>query len=132
MTQQKYRGGAGNFANDPERASEAGSAGGKCFTSTKNSGTKNRASTVPASVPPMIPVPMAMRLLAPAPVATASGITPAIKASEVIIIGRRRVRAASNASTQRTAPTHRILGKFDNQYRILDVSPTVVSNATRK
>ena len=29
MTQQKYRGGAGNFANDPERASEAGSAGGK-------------------------------------------------------------------------------------------------------
>ncbi|MBS6035580.1 MULTISPECIES: general stress protein [Pantoea] len=29
MTQQKYRGGAGNFANDPDRASEAGSAGGK-------------------------------------------------------------------------------------------------------
>jgi len=29
MTQQKYRGGAGNFANDPERASEAGSAGGR-------------------------------------------------------------------------------------------------------
>ena len=29
MTQQKYRGAAGNFANDPERASEAGSAGGK-------------------------------------------------------------------------------------------------------
>ena len=29
MTQQKYRGGAGNFANDPERASEAFRAGGK-------------------------------------------------------------------------------------------------------
>ncbi|MEZ3498591.1 general stress protein [Pantoea sp. KPR_PJ] len=29
MTQQKYRGGAGNFANDPQRAKEAGSAGGK-------------------------------------------------------------------------------------------------------
>lgn len=29
MTQQKYRGGAGNFANDPGRVSEAGSAGGK-------------------------------------------------------------------------------------------------------
>ncbi|MCZ4058464.1 general stress protein [Pantoea sp. LMR881] len=29
MTQQKQRGGAGNFAVDPERASVAGSAGGK-------------------------------------------------------------------------------------------------------
>lgn len=29
MTQQKDRGGTGNFANDPDRASEAGSAGGK-------------------------------------------------------------------------------------------------------
>lgn len=29
MTQQKYRGGAGNFANDPDRASEAGSAESK-------------------------------------------------------------------------------------------------------
>ena len=29
MTQQKYIGGAGNFANDPDRAKEAGSAGGK-------------------------------------------------------------------------------------------------------
>jgi general stress protein YciG len=29
MKQQSYRGGAGNFANDPERAKEAGRAGGK-------------------------------------------------------------------------------------------------------
>jgi len=29
MNKQSYRGGAGNFANDPERAKEAGSAGGK-------------------------------------------------------------------------------------------------------
>lgn len=29
MTQENYRGGAGNFANNPERAKEAGKAGGK-------------------------------------------------------------------------------------------------------
>ena len=29
MKQQSYRGGAGNFANDPARAREAGKAGGK-------------------------------------------------------------------------------------------------------
>jgi uncharacterized protein len=29
MTQTKQRGGSGNFAEDPERAREAGSAGGK-------------------------------------------------------------------------------------------------------
>ncbi|WP_072093450.1 KGG domain-containing protein (plasmid) [Pantoea sp. BRR-3P] len=29
MNKQSYRGGAGNFANNPERAKEAGSAGGK-------------------------------------------------------------------------------------------------------
>ena len=35
-------------------------------------------------------------LAAPAPVATASGITPATKASEVIKMGRRRRRTASS------------------------------------
>jgi general stress protein YciG len=29
MNKQSYRGGAGNFANNPDRAKEAGSAGGK-------------------------------------------------------------------------------------------------------
>lgn len=29
MTQQKHRGGAGNFAENPERARDAGKAGGK-------------------------------------------------------------------------------------------------------
>ena len=48
-------------------------------------------SSVAASVPPIMPVPIATRLLAPAPVATASGVTPAINASEVMMIGRRRV-----------------------------------------
>ncbi len=34
------------------------------FTSTKNSGTKNTASRVAVRVPPIIPVPIATRLLA--------------------------------------------------------------------
>ncbi len=56
------------------------------------------ASNVAVSVPPIMPVPMAMRLFAPAPVAIASGITPAINASEVMMIGRKRVCAARNAA----------------------------------
>ncbi|MNP59626.1 hypothetical protein D3C76_1546330 [compost metagenome] len=49
----------------------------------------------------MMPVPIATRLLAPAPVATASGVTPAIKASEVMMIGRKRVWAARRAARVR-------------------------------
>ena len=37
------------------------------------------ASSVAASVPPIMPVPIATRLLAPAPVAIASGVTPGDK-----------------------------------------------------
>ena len=40
---------------------------------TKNSGIYITASTVAVSIPPITAVPMAMRLFAPAPLATASG-----------------------------------------------------------
>ena len=53
------------------------------------------ASVVSPSMPPMIPVPMEWRELAPTPMATASGSTPRTKASEVMMIGRRRISPAS-------------------------------------
>lgn len=61
------------------------------------------ASTVAESVPPMMPVPIATQLLAPAPEATASGNTPAMKANEVMRIGLKRSEAACGWSTA-TAP----------------------------
>src|SRR5256885_312578 len=50
-------------------------------------------------MPPITAVPIATRLLAPAPVAIASGSTPKMKAKLVIRIGRRRMRAASSAAS---------------------------------
>ena len=55
-------------------------------------------------MPPITPVPMSFWLPAPAPVEMASGETPAMKASEVIRIGRRRSRAASIAAASGAAP----------------------------
>lgn len=77
------------------------------------------ASSVAASVPPIMPVPIATRLLAPAPVAIASGVTPAINASEVMIIGRRRVWALRRAARQGVAFGDFGFGKLDNQNGIL-------------
>ena len=44
---------------------------------TKHTGTKKIATTVPVRVPPRMPVPIDTRLFAPAPVDAASGATPA-------------------------------------------------------
>ena len=55
-------------------------------------------------MPPITPVPMAWRALAPAPEETNSGNTPRMKASEVIRIGRRRRRAASTVASRRLRP----------------------------
>ena len=49
-------------------------------------------------------VPRAWRISAPAPTANTRGATPRMKANEVIRIGRRRVRAASIAASQRFMP----------------------------
>ena len=48
------------------------------------------ARNVVASIPPNTPVLMEFRLAAPAPVATTSGNTPRMKATDVMIIGRKR------------------------------------------
>ena len=103
------------------------------FTSTKNSGTKNTASRVAVRVPPMMPVPIATRLLAPAPVAMASGSTPAINASEVMTIGRRRVCAARIAARESEYPSS-TADSANSTIRMafFDDRPMVVSSATWK
>ena len=73
-------------------------------SSTKNSGTKHDATSVDASIPPITPVPIECRLLAPAPLAVAMGRQPRINASEVITIGRSRSRAASIAASAGVIP----------------------------
>ena len=96
---------------------------------TKNSGMKKIARTVAVSIPPITAVPIAIRLLAPAPVAMASGNTPAMNARLVIRIGRRRMRAASSAASITRLPL-RSACSANSIIRIafLEASPIVVSS----
>ena len=59
---------------------------------------------VAVSMPPITDVPIAMRLLAPAPVERASGRTPKMKLKLVMMIGRKRMRAASSAASMIRMP----------------------------
>ena len=63
------------------------------------------ARKVAAIIPPMTPVPTERRAPAPAPVEKASGITPKMKASEVIRMGRNLRRAASSAEAAADRPS---------------------------
>ena len=79
---------------------------------------------MPKRVTPSIPANTAMpsdrRISAPAPVATTRGTTPRMNANQVIRIGRKRSFTASSvASQRRNARLLLLLGKFDNQDRIL-------------
>ncbi len=56
-------------------------------------------------IPPITPVPMACWLAELAPVAIASGTTPRMNASEVMMIGRKRRRAASSVASIRSWPS---------------------------
>ena len=55
-------------------------------------------------MPPNTAVPSDCRISAPAPVATTSGATPRMKASDVIRMGRSRVRAACTAASAGELP----------------------------
>ena len=67
-------------------------------------------------MPPNTPVPIDWRAPAPAPVALTSGNTPSTKASEVMMMGRSRNRAASMAASAALRPLRGILrGELDNQ-----------------
>jgi len=69
-------------------------------TTAKNGGTNSTARQVDAIIPVNTVMPIDTRALAPAPLASTSGTTPRMKASEVITIGRKRERAASVAASK--------------------------------
>ncbi len=50
-------------------------------------------------------MPMDLRALAPAPLASTRGSTPRMKAKDVIRMGRNRTRAASTAACTASAPS---------------------------
>lgn len=81
----------------------------------------------------MMPVPIAMRLFAPAPVDNASGKTPAINAIDVIRIGRNRVFAAEIAAADNDWPCLTAASANSTiRMAFFDDSPMVVNNATWK
>ncbi len=89
-------------------------------TTTKNTGTKNTASTTAVIMPPITPVPMARWLAEPAPLARNSGSTPRMKASEVITMGRKRRCAAVQRRFDRAlALGLQVLRELDDQDRVL-------------
>ena len=91
------------------------------------------ARTVAVSMPPITPVPMSFWLAAPAPVEMARGVTPAMKASDVIRIGRRRRRAASLAASRGDLPA-RSAASANSTIRMAFLAdrPMVVSRPTWK
>ncbi|MNT50678.1 hypothetical protein D3C72_1876080 [compost metagenome] len=56
-------------------------------------------------MPAKTAIPMACRISAPAPLAKTSGTTPAMKASEVIRMGRNRNRHASTTASSALSPS---------------------------
>src|SRR3984893_5038326 len=70
------------------------------WITTKNVGTNSTARQVDASMPENTVMPIDLRALAPAPVASTSGTTPRMKANDGIRIGRNRDRAASIADSK--------------------------------
>ncbi len=73
----------------------------------KNDGTNGTARQVDAIMPVNTEMPIDLRALAPAPVASTSGATPRMKANEVITIGRKRARAAATAASPIARPSRR-------------------------
>ncbi len=68
---------------------------------------KTTERNVEATMPPATAVPTELRAAAPAPVASASGITPRMNASDVIRMGRSRMRADSTAASTIDRPFSR-------------------------
>ncbi|MBA7658413.1 hypothetical protein ES703_66364 [subsurface metagenome] len=77
----------------------------KRWMTTKNVGTNSTARQVEAIMPENTVMPIDLRALAPAPVASTSGSTPRMKANDVIRIGRNRARAALTADSSSGLPS---------------------------
>ena len=72
-------------------------------------------------------MPIDLRALAPAPLATTSGATPRMKANEVIRIGRKRARAASTAASRIGLPSFTRCSRATSTIRIAFLADKAMS-----
>ena len=92
---------------------------------TKNTGVRNKPNNVTPSMPENTAMPMAWRISLPAPLAVTSGITPMMKAKEVIRMGRKRNRQASIAASIGASPcSTRSLANSTIRMAFLQAKPT--------
>src|SRR5436190_3382273 len=101
----------------------------KPCTTTKNEGTNSTARQVEAIMPVNTVMPMEMRALAPAPLASTSGSTPRIKANEVITMGRKRARAASTAASKIALPSARC-SRANSTMRMAFLADSAISSTS--
>ena len=81
-------------------------------------------------MPVMTAVPSAFCAPDPAPLLMANGITPRIKHRDVIMMGRKRSRAASTVAVIRSfPPSCNALANYTIRMEFLADSPTMVSTA---
>jgi hypothetical protein len=76
---------------------------------------RNTPQMVPISIPPAAAVPIVLLPILPGPVANTNGSKPAIKANDVIRIGRNLALAPSIAASKTDFPAACLNGKFYNQ-----------------
>ena len=94
----------------------------KRCTTTKIDGANSTARQVEAIIPLNTVMPIDLRALAPAPLATTRGATPRMNANNVMMIGRNRARAASTAASMMDLfPFRRVIIATDG-YKML---PTI-------
>ena len=84
-------------------------------------------------MPPNTPVPIALRAPEPAPLLSINGVTPRPNASDVIRIGRNRMRVASRVASSRARPwSSRSLANSAIRIAFFADRPMVVSSPTWK
>ena len=72
-------------------------------------------------------MPIDLRALAPAPVASTSGTTPRMKANDVIRIGRKRARAASTADSSSGLPSRTCNSSATSTIRMAFLADSAIS-----
>ncbi len=75
-----------------------------CFSWINRIGVMNSNAAVPKIMPPITPIASDLEPLEPTPVAKIIGSSPSIIVADVIIIGRRRSRAANSADVFMSLP----------------------------
>jgi len=73
-------------------------------------------------------MPIDLRELAPAPVASTSGITPRMKAKEVMRMGRKRARAASSAASMTGLPSNMRRSRATSTIKIAFLAESAISS----